>query len=165
MKKLLSMGLLTVCALAVAEQQAQAWVNSKFSIGLNWQTQAANNNFLWGVFKNGQVPGPEAFGVPGHGSGNFGPGGGYMPPAAQQMFPYYGSAPAQYNPTAPVGYPQGIPPAFQQGAPNLPSNAAAHAPGNAYQPVTYQHRSTYPAYYPYASQYSYQAPYYWYQSR
>src|ERR1700686_4530272 len=62
MKKILSIGLLTVCALAISEHQAQAWVNCKFSVGLNWHLQSANNNFLWGFYKNGQVPGPEAFG-------------------------------------------------------------------------------------------------------
>src|SRR5438874_2082223 len=46
MKKLLSIGLLTVCALAISEHQASAWVNAKFSIGLNWHLQSANNNLL-----------------------------------------------------------------------------------------------------------------------
>ena len=83
MKKLLSIGLLTVCALALHTHQANAWVNAKFSIGLNWQLQSANNSTLWGAWKNGQVPGPEAFG---------GPGSGPMmaPPGA---FPYFGQNP------------------------------------------------------------------------
>jgi hypothetical protein len=90
MKKLLSMGLLTLCALAASEREAQAWVNAKFSVGLNWQLQSANNNMLWGVFKNGQVPGPEAFGQPGGGPAMYAPGGMQMP---QGVFPFYGAQP------------------------------------------------------------------------
>ena len=77
MKKILSIGLLTVCALAISEQQAHAWVNAKFSVGLNWHLQSANNNVFWGMWKNGQVPGPEAFGPGGGGGGPgmYGPGG------------------------------------------------------------------------------------------
>jgi hypothetical protein len=160
MKKFLSMGLLTVCALAVADQEAHAWVNGKFSVGLNWQVQSANNSFLWGVFKNGQVPGPEAFGQPGPGHGHFGPGGGYMPPAAQQPFPYFGAMPG-YNQPAPAGYPQVAPKTAPTSA---PTNAAVGYYYNPYQTASYQ---PYQNYYPYGSVYYYpqQAPYYWYQSR
>ena len=172
MKKILSMGLLTVCALMVAEQRAHAWVNGKFSIGLNWQVQSANNSILWGVFKNGQVPGPEAFGMPGcgggfcppggGGGGHFGPGGGYMPPAAQQSFPWFGGVPGQ-NPAAPAGF---VPPGHPQGVPtNGPTNsntqAAYHSP---FQNVSYQ-QTAYQMYYPYGSRYPAQVPYYWYPSR
>src|SRR6267378_4510824 len=88
MKKLLSMGLLTVCALLISEHQAQAWMNAKFSIGLNWHIQSGNNNWLWGAWKNGQVPGPEAFGggMP-YGNVPF----GTNPPGGS--FPFFGSAP------------------------------------------------------------------------
>ena len=169
MKKLLSMGLLTVCALAVAEQRAQAWVNSKFSIGFNWQLQSANNSLLWGVFKNGQVPGPEAFGMPahpGHGhGGHFGPGGGYMPPAAQQYFPYFGGGP-NYNQMAPAGYPHmqpGYQPPAPQSAPASSPVRGAPASYNPYQNVSYQY--PYSAYYPYGSTYPYAVPHYWYQGQ
>src|SRR5262245_16845089 len=115
MKKLFSLGLLTVCALAVTERQASAWCNAKFSVGLNWHIQSANNNFLWGLYKNGQVPGPEAFGQPGGpGPGMYGPppGGGFMPPAANG-FQWFGQNPnGMTQPPYPQGYPQAMPQAF-----------------------------------------------------
>src|ERR1051325_726534 len=128
MKKILSMGLLTVCALMVAEQRAHAWVNGKFSIGLNWQVQSANNSILWGVFKNGQVPGPEAFGMPGC-------GGGFCPPGF-----------------VPPGHPQGVP---TNGPTNSNTQAAYHSPFQnvSYQQTAYQmyypYGSRYPAQVPY----------------
>lgn len=61
MKKIVLAGVLAVCAMAATQQQASAWVNSRFSVGLNWGVQSGGNNFLWGAWKNGQPPGPEAF--------------------------------------------------------------------------------------------------------
>jgi hypothetical protein len=153
MKKLLSIGLLTVCALALSERPAQAWVNAKFSIGLNWHLQSANNNWLWGFWKNGQVPGPEAFGGPGQSPGPMSPSG---------AFPYFGSAPQ--------GYPQGVPAqtappqaAQQQAYYGMPQpynynpyQAVSYQPSNPYYPNYYQ-----PNYYPAYGQ----APSYWYQGR
>src|SRR5260221_14083387 len=106
MKKLLSIGLLTVCALALSEHHAQAWVNAKFSVGLNWKIQSANNNFLWGLYKSGQVPGPEAFGGGGPYPYGVGPGPMTSPPGA---FPYFGQNPQgtpQNLPTQTVAPPQ-----------------------------------------------------------
>jgi hypothetical protein len=164
MKKLLSIGLLTVCALALSERPAQAWVNAKFSIGLNWQLQSANNNFLWGVFKNGQVPGPEAFG-PGGVSSPYpygaGPGPMVTPPGG---FPFFGQNPQ--------GTPQNFP--AQTAAPpqaNAQPQQTAYygmAPGyyNPYQTVSYQPSAYYyPSYYYPNYQSYYQAPSYWYQGR
>lgn len=159
MKKLLSMGLLTVCALAISEHKAHAWVNAKFSVGLNWHLQSANNNWLWGVWKNGQVPGPEAFG--GGGAAPFPNGVGpapYMPPAG--AFPFFGNAPQQFPQTAPP--PQT---ALQQQAYYQMLQNYAY---NPYQTVSYQNSGYYypnyyyPVYQPY---YGYQAPSYWYQGR
>src|SRR5262249_43942034 len=62
MKKIALAGVVALGIVALSQQQASAWVNAKFSIGLNWQWQCGNNNFLWGAWHNGQVPGPEAFG-------------------------------------------------------------------------------------------------------
>ena len=155
MKKVLSLGLLTVCALALTEHQAHAWMNAKFSIGLNWNIQSANNNFLWGFWKNGQVPGPEAFGGGGPYPYGAGPGPGMTPHGA---FPYFGSAPQAYPPTETAP-----PPARQQ----------AYAPQNyyynPYQTVSYQTGGYYypNTYYPVYNQYygGYSAPSYWYQGR
>ena len=161
MKKLLSIGMLTVCALALSEHQAKAWVNAKFSIGLNWQLQSANNNFLWGLYKNGQVPGPEAFGGGGPYPQGVGPGPMMAPPGA---FPYFGQAPQ--------GQPQAFP--AQTGAPPLAAvqqqayYGTAQGYYNPYQSVSYQPSNYYyPNYYnPSYQQYSgYQVPSYWYQGR
>lgn len=160
MKKLLSMGLLTLCALALAERPAHAWVNSKFSIGLNWHLQSGNNNVLWGLWKNGQVPGPEAFGQPGGHPGMFGPGpaGPYMQPAAQQQnFPFFGQH------ANPYGY-YGMPQVYPTTEPPLNNPQQAYYGNyNPYQTVSYQYPSyVYPAYY---QGYGQQVPYYWYQGR
>jgi len=166
MKKLLSTGLLTVCALAVTARPADAWVNSKFSIGLNWHVQSANNNVLWGAWKNGQVPGPEAFGQPGAPPpGFYGPGPGqpgpmpgpgpYMPPVGS--FPFFGNNPQAFPAeTAP-------PAAFQGMNANYPMQQQYSY--NPYQTVGYQ--PPYQNYYlpNYYQNYGYQMPYYWYQGR
>ncbi|MSQ93433.1 MAG: hypothetical protein EXR98_02630 [Gemmataceae bacterium] len=160
MKKLLSLGLLTVCALVVSERQADAWLNSKFSVGLNWHLQSGNNNVLWGLWKNGQVPGPEAFGGMPHGHIPF----GANPPAGN--FPYFGANPQQM----PQAYPtQTAPPPVQT------SQQAAYYYGmpynygyNPYQTASYQPGGySYPSYYypGTAPSSNYQAPYYWYLNR
>ena len=81
MRKAFFLGL-TALGLALASgQEAKAWTNFKFSAGVNWQWQSGDNCLLWGLFRNGQVPGPEAFqhyGYPPHGS----------------TFPFFGAAPA-----------------------------------------------------------------------
>jgi hypothetical protein len=65
MKKLAFAGLFAIGLIAMSQQTASAWVNHKFSIGLNWHRQSGGNNFLWGAFQNGQPPGPEAYGSSG----------------------------------------------------------------------------------------------------
>ena len=153
MKKLLSIGLLTVCALVVGEHQARAWVNAKFSVGLNWHLQSANNNWLWGAWKNGQVPGPEAFG---HGGAPFPHGvgpGPMMPPAG--AFPFFGTQ----------GAPSETPPHMQTAQRYQPMPYY-----NPYQTVSYQPSGFYYPnyYYPIYQQYygyPYQTPSYWYQGR
>ncbi len=179
MKKLLSMGLLTLCALAAGEREAQAWVNAKFSVGLNWQLQSANNNFLWGVYKNGQVPGPEAFGQGGGGGpAMYAPGGMQSP---QGVFPFFGAQPNQQPmPQAQTfqRFPaETAPPALAQ----MPTQQQSYNYGapnyyyNPYQTVSYQQGYYNPSYYPtypqgsygagYGYGYGYQAPYYWYNNR
>jgi hypothetical protein len=149
MKKLLSLAVLTVCALAITEHRADAWINSKFSIGLNWHLQSANNSWLWGAWKSGQVPGPEAFG-----------GGGYGPMMQQApAFPYFGSAPQGYPPTE-----TSPPPRAAQQQAFYPQTSYY----NPYQSVSYQTGGYYYPnnYYPvYNQYYGYQTPYYWYQGR
>jgi hypothetical protein len=62
MQKILAIGILAIAAIACSQQQASAWVNARFGVGLNWGWQSGGNNFLWGAYCNGQPPGPEAYG-------------------------------------------------------------------------------------------------------
>jgi hypothetical protein len=157
MKKLLSVGLLTVCALAFADRPAHAWVNSKFSIGLNWHLQSGNNNILWGAWKNGQVPGPEAFG------GGMGSPFQYGPQMAPPgTFPFFGSG----QPNAPQGIPvqTAPPPQTAQEYQYNPYQSVSYQPNTGYVYPSYTYPSyTYPSYYSGYSQQ--QVPSYWYQGR
>jgi hypothetical protein len=143
MKKIVLAGLFAIGLIALSQQQASAWRNSKFSIGLNWEGQSGNNQFLWGTFRNGQVPGPEAFG-----GGQVGQGGqGY----GASMPQFYVPAPQRQR-FAPV--PQGYPP---QGS----SDATMREPPLASQYASPYQFATYPreVYY-----YYYPAPAYYYYS-
>ena len=102
MKKILSTGLFALGLLALGQQPASAWTNSKFSVGLNWHIQSGNNNILWGLWKNGQVPGPEAFGG---GHGGFAPAPSFHAPMPSHAYaapgysaPAYGMAQAYASP-------------------------------------------------------------------
>ncbi len=97
MKKIVLAGVLAVCAMAISQQQASAWVNSRFSVGLNWGLQSGGNNFLWGAWKNGQPPGPEAF------SPGYAPQMQAFPPAPHGYAPMQQAAPTQ------TGYQYGSP--------------------------------------------------------
>jgi len=62
MKKILSIGLLTVCALAISEHQAQAWVNCKFQRRLELAPPERQQQLPVGLLQERPGPGPEAFG-------------------------------------------------------------------------------------------------------
>ena len=114
MKKIVAAGLLAICSLLSTQQQASAWINAKFSIGMNWEYQSGGNSFGWGLYRNGQPPGPETFGAgPGYGHGhapryNMAPQG-FAPQAfdAPMIDPGFYAQPA----------PQFAPPMPQYGAP------------------------------------------------
>ena len=130
MKKIVLAGLFAVCALALSQQQASAWVNSRFGVGLNWESQSGGNSLLWGAWRNGQPPGPEGF------SSNFG--------ASQGRSPFFGSAPdPQYAPV-----PQG---SFE---PPMAQQPYAIQQASPYQFATYPRQTYYyypaPAYYYYS---------------
>ena len=78
MKKSIAAGLMAICLTALSQQEASAWVNSKFGIGLSWDWQGGGNSFLWGLWRSSQPPGPEAYGFAPRGPapGGF-PGGGF----------------------------------------------------------------------------------------
>jgi hypothetical protein len=113
MKKFLATGLLAIFAIALSQQQASAWVNAKFGVGLNWNYQSGGNTWGWGAWRNGQPPGPESL--------NSGPFQPYGP-----VFPTYG-APSHSSFDAPMMdagyYAQGAP----QFAPAMPQYPAQFA--------------------------------------
>jgi hypothetical protein len=106
MKKVLASGLLAICVIALGQQQASAWINAKFGVGLNWNFQSGGNTWGWGAWRNGQPPGPEAL--------NSGPYQPYGP-----VFPNY--PPPQYAPPMmDHGYHGQLAPQF---APEMPQYA------------------------------------------
>jgi hypothetical protein len=73
MKKLFGLGL-ALTVLALVPQQASAWSNIKFGVGLNFHWQTADNHIGKHLWHNGPVPHPH-----GHGYGH-GPAVIYMDP-------------------------------------------------------------------------------------
>src|SRR5688572_5482034 len=98
MKKILMTGLLAISALALSQQEASAWINSRFGIGLNWDWLSGGNSFLWGAWRNGQPPGPEAYGMP-HGA----PRHAMTPPYVAPQQQGFSAVPQGVAP-APQGY-------------------------------------------------------------
>ena len=124
MRKPFLLGLAALGLALASGQEAKAWVNFKFSAGINWQWQSGDNTVLWGLFRNGQVPCPDGFGPHGY------------PPST---FPYFGSA-------APVG-PSTTSPTLATPAPAGPS--ATHTGwygGNPYYTTGYTPSSSNYAY-------------------
>lgn len=101
MKKMLCVGLTALGLMLAAHQEASAWINFKFSAGVNWQWQSGGNNLFWGAFSNGQ-PGFGAFQsqpYPHHPPGQF----QWFGAAPQQQAP--ASVPANTQaPTGPQAY-------------------------------------------------------------
>jgi hypothetical protein len=155
MKKIVFAGLIAIGAMALAQQQASAWVNSKFGIGLNWERQAGGNNFLWGAYRNGQPPGPEAFNGPG------------FAPAAPM--PYYGPQHHGYAPMMPAPAPTFAPPPVKTATAEPPYSGGYASPfqfATYARPVYSQPEPTYyyPSYY-YPSYYYYPNTTYYYFDR
>lgn len=111
MKKFVVGGLFAITMLAIPQQEASAWINSRFGIGLNWDWQSGGNQLLWGAWRNGQPPGPEAFNSGAYQPRYQGPMPGFMPQgphgmAPQPFAPQQSFAP---QPFAPQGFaPQGF---------------------------------------------------------
>ncbi len=61
MKKFLATGMLALCLIAASYQQASAWTNHQFGIGLNWSRQSGGNSICHGLYRNGQPAAPDAF--------------------------------------------------------------------------------------------------------
>jgi hypothetical protein len=120
MKRILIAGLLALGILSLSQQQASAWCNQKFSIGLNWACQSGGNSLLWGAWRSGQPPGHDyAPMYPGHHHGH-------------HQFPTYGAyqgeAPGQSFATVPAP---------------TPAPAVATPPKAAPQNSAYYYRPTY----------------------
>jgi hypothetical protein len=147
MKKLLVLSILTVGSLMITERPADAWINAKFSIGMNWELQSANNTLLYGLWRNGQTECPQWQG-----------GAGFQGTA--QPFPYFGAAPGQQQPA--LAYIQPQAPASPQGGQF--NTIAGWNNQNVYQPASYTPNYYTPNYYApnyYAPNY-YTVPAYWY---
>lgn len=155
MKKIFGLTLVAV-SLTLVPQQASAWSNCQFGMGLNMQRQAGDNSIGKHFWHSGQVPGG-----PGPGPG-YGYGGPVGPDAFPSQFP--GAFPGQF-PGAPVAYPApnasvAFPPAPMPVAPVVPvvptpapapaqQQSAESFPGNPYHYANYQHSYYYtqPVYY------------------
>ena len=130
MKKIALTGLIAITLIALAQQQASAWVNQRFGVGLNWHRQAGGNNFGWGLYRNGQPPGPESF-------------GGVFAPSAPTT-PFFGNAPMPQP--APHSYaPQGYAPQTVY-YPPMPAPTYAGQYATPYQFASYPRQTYY--YYP-----------------
>jgi hypothetical protein len=174
MKRILALGLLALGMTLASQQSASAWCNFKFGAGVNWNYQGGNNCFCCGLFKSGEVPGPEYFGccgAPGCGYPGCGyPGCGYPGPDAHAGlaggYPAY--AGGQF-------YGQGNPALANGGQPQTPGaatgntsqkNPATTIPNYQQSNVPYQPTS-YPGTYPqnygygYAPNYGYGYNPYW----
>jgi len=152
MKRILASGACALILGLLSSQPASAWVNWKFGVGLNSSWQSGGNNFFWGLYRNGQPPGPDPYanlyGLPGcQGPGcnpyQF-PGGPY--PYGPADFQYFGNQ--QQDPSNDVGRqgsPGVMPPA------QLPTNATAgygaNPYGNSYYRPVSGYQPFYPAYY------------------
>ncbi len=116
MKKFLAAGALALAVVALSQQQAPAWVNCQFGVGVNWHYQSGGNNFCWGVFRNGQPPGaPDCV--------NCGPN---CPSCFYKNLHYYGAGPMAHGPDQGFGFgPEG--PAMTMPAPAAPAAPVAPA--------------------------------------
>ena len=61
MKKVFATGIMAICLIALSQQQASAWINARFGVGLNWAWQSGGNTIGWGAWRGAQPPGPEVY--------------------------------------------------------------------------------------------------------
>jgi hypothetical protein len=135
----------TLALFGIVTDSVMAWKNNQLGLGLNWCYQSGGNNLFWGLFRNGQPPGPDCgVGCPGYGPG-FAPGYGAVQPNTGTML---GQLPTS------SGY--GV----------LPSAAAASTvPGHtqSYHRYGNPQSQSYPQTHNYWYPYQYPAAYYGYQ--
>jgi hypothetical protein len=153
MKRFLVACSLALAVVSMADQKAMAWKKFNFNIGMNISSEAAENNFLWGAFRNGPHPFAQGGHGGGYGAGGYGPGG-YGPGG------YGGADPLQYyNPLPQGGAPNNLPfPQQSTPAQNSPSGQQGTGAAQGTQRVGYSYYNSYP----YNSTGYYQVPSYWY---
>jgi hypothetical protein len=133
MKKLLVVSVLALGTVAAFGQNASAWINFKFSAGINMSYESACNSFLCGLWNNGPYPGGCCgWCDPGCCAGGYGD----YPGAVAYTGSYDASAPALARSVAPSNNVQAV--GYQP---------AWYGAGGYYAPVGYQ---------------PYPAPSYWY---
>jgi hypothetical protein len=87
MKKLLTLGISAVLLALATSRPADAWINAKISVGVNWNWRTANNYFFGGLVSSSQNP---------YGILDVGP-----PPA--QVSAWQGAAPQASTPASSTG--------------------------------------------------------------
>lgn len=146
MKRIVMASLLALGVLSVSQQQASAWVNTKFGVGLNLGWQSGGNCLLWGAARGSQPPAPVP-GFPGyHGyvpdwDFSFGYGPAYA--GSPSVAPAPAAPPATYTATP-----------AQPGQPAAQNNAYYYGQPN-YQTVTFPGNYNLPNYYYPATHYLY----------
>jgi hypothetical protein len=125
MKRFVTVCTLALAILAASEQKASAWKKFGFNVGLNIAAESADNNLLWGAFRDGPVPGAHTHGLAStitkHHAGHVAPihgggfGGGFDPHFAPMPAPVHGvpghGVPAPLPGPAPAPMPQATRPA------------------------------------------------------
>src|SRR5437016_224120 len=110
MKRLLLGGGLACAALLVSVSEAPAWINFRFSAGLNWSWESGGNCILWGLVRGADSPygGGGSYGFPSYGGfadGGYAQGGyaqgGYADAGYSQGG--YASSPDMYYGRQPSG--------------------------------------------------------------
>jgi hypothetical protein len=148
-----SAGALALGLVLTAQQEASAWTKWSVNAGISINYEGGNNNFLWGMFRSGQVPG---YPTDVYMGAAFGDGG--LTPLVSPDWSYSCPGCALNGSTAPATTePPAAAPKSNTQAIYYPNQPAAYYPNAG----SYQ----YPAYgYSYGNGYGYaqQAPSYWY---
>jgi len=61
MKNILFVGALALTTACISGEQASAWINSQFGMGLNWNWASGGNSIGYGLYRDGQPGGAEFF--------------------------------------------------------------------------------------------------------
>jgi hypothetical protein len=167
--KLIVAGALALGLVLTAQQEASAWSKWSFGAGIWANGESGNNNYLWGAFRSGQVPGypTDVY----QGLGSYGAGGPPAGPgyAGGPAFGGYGGGYPDYPMHAgsgPVAPTMTEPPLAQPAAKT--NTQAVYYPNSGYQPAAYYPNTgsyQYPNYganYGYGYGYAQQVPSYWY---